>query len=349
MHLASQMVTEQWYVGAYSHEVGSTPLRRVVAGHPLVLYRASAGNVVALTDRCVHRHFPLSEGHVVDDRIVCGYHGFTYDRSGACVAVPAQTRIPAGVRVHSYDVVEQDSFVWVWAGQGPAADPATIPRVPRLADPAWCAVQGSRTIAARYGLLIDNLLDLSHETYLHGGHIGTPEVAETPITCDVDLARNVVYVTRKIRQEECPPFYSRATGLHGPVSRWQEIEFHAPALYVLHVSIAPPGVLDRAAPGDESVFRVDIVHAVTPCTPTSVMDFWSVTRHFAVDDEGLSAFLQQSGQEVVEQDVIALTRLEALFDEDGEDAPERSIGIDTGGLAARRMLASLAAGAVDRA
>ena len=31
-------------------------------------------------------------------------------------------------------------------------------------------------------LLVDNLMDLSHETYLHGGYIGTPEVADTPVT-----------------------------------------------------------------------------------------------------------------------------------------------------------------------
>jgi phenylpropionate dioxygenase-like ring-hydroxylating dioxygenase large terminal subunit len=51
-------------------------------------------------------------------------------------------------------------------------------------------------LAARYGLLIDNLLDLSHETFLHGGYIGTPEVAESPITTEVDADAALVRVSR---------------------------------------------------------------------------------------------------------------------------------------------------------
>ncbi len=41
------------------------------------------------------------------------------------------------------------------------------------------------TIDARFDLLVDNLLDLSHETFLHSGSIGTPEVAETPIEVEI--------------------------------------------------------------------------------------------------------------------------------------------------------------------
>ena len=36
------------------------------------------------------------------------------------------------------------------------------------------------------GSSIDNLLDLSHETFLHADLIGTPEVAESPITTSID-------------------------------------------------------------------------------------------------------------------------------------------------------------------
>jgi len=50
--------------------------------------------------------------------------------------------------------------------------------------------------AARASLLVDNLMDLSHETYLHGGYIGTPEVAETPITTEVDEDAGVINVSR---------------------------------------------------------------------------------------------------------------------------------------------------------
>ena len=83
---------------------------------------------------------------------------------------------------------------------------------------------------ARYGLLIDNLLDLSHETFLHSGLIGTPEVAESPITTTVDDEAAVVHVSRRMEAVECPKFYSGSTGLRSPIDRWQDIEYHAPGL-----------------------------------------------------------------------------------------------------------------------
>src|SRR3954462_4679144 len=120
----------QWYVAAYGREVGRDLLARTVLGEPLVLYRTEAGEVVALADRCVHRRFPLSESRLDGDRVVCGYHGFTYDTSGACVYVPGQKRIPRTARVASYPVVERDALIWVWIGDPALADPQIIPRAP---------------------------------------------------------------------------------------------------------------------------------------------------------------------------------------------------------------------------
>ena len=80
-------------------------------------------------------------------------------------------------------------------------------------------------LAARASLLVDNLMDLSHETYLHGGYIGTPEVAETPITTEVDEEAGIVYVSRHMDDAECPPFYAKSTGIQGRITRWQDIEF----------------------------------------------------------------------------------------------------------------------------
>jgi Phenylpropionate dioxygenase and related ring-hydroxylating dioxygenases, large terminal subunit len=58
------------------------------AGEPIVLVRPQNGAVFALEDRCAHRQVPLHLGVVRGDRVQCGYHCWTYDRSGACVNVP---------------------------------------------------------------------------------------------------------------------------------------------------------------------------------------------------------------------------------------------------------------------
>ena len=47
-----------------------------------------------MEDRCVHRAYPLSAGRLEGDRVVCGYHGFTYDPDGRCVEVPSQENVP---------------------------------------------------------------------------------------------------------------------------------------------------------------------------------------------------------------------------------------------------------------
>jgi phenylpropionate dioxygenase-like ring-hydroxylating dioxygenase large terminal subunit len=292
----------------------------------------------------VHRRFPLSQvpSRLIDDQVVCGYHGFTYGADGRCTMVPGQTRIPRTARLGTYPVVERDSFVWVWIGDPARADQARIPRAPWLDSPAYTAVSGMEPLKARFGLLVDNLLDLSHETYLHGGYIGTPEVADTPITTEVDEEAGVVRVSRHMDDAECPPFYSRSTGLNGRITRWQDIEYTPPCLYLLHSRIAPVGVLPRPDGTDPDAFHVEVVYAITPETENTTLDFWAVARDFALDDQEVSDFLATQNRTVVLQDVAALDVLEQAVATEPPGLQELSINIDTGGLAARRLLAALA-------
>lgn len=328
---------DQWYVAAWSSEVGRELLGRTVLGEPLALYRTQAGEPVVLADRCVHRRYPLSASGLDGDRVVCGYHGFTYDTTGTCVYVPGQKRVPRTARVSSYPVAEVDAMVWVWIGDPELADVDRIPRAPHLAEDGWVTVRGMEPIDADYGLLVDNLMDLSHETYLHGGYIGTPEVAETPITTEVDEAAGIVRVSRHMADAECPPFYARSTGIEGRIRRLQDIEYHAPCLYLLHSRISPSGA-------ESPVFCTEITYAITPSAPGKVYDFWAVSRDFAVDDDEVTTFLRDFNHTVVMQDVDALNLLQRSLDTEPAGYQELSINIDTGGLAARRILAKLAAG-----
>jgi vanillate O-demethylase monooxygenase subunit len=242
------------------------------------------------------------------------------------VYVPGQKRIPRTARVASYPVVEQDSLIWVWIGDPALADAQTIPRAEHLDSPGWTTVRGMEPIDADYGLLVDNLLDLSHETYLHGGYIGTPEVAETPITTEVDEGAGIVRVSRHMDDAECPPFYAKSTGIEGRITRWQDIEYHAPCLYLLHSRIAPVGVLPEADGSDPNGFHTD---------------FWMVSRDWATDDDEVTEFLRSNNHTVVMQDVDALNLLQKTLGTERTGYQELSINIDTGGLAARRILARL--------
>ncbi|PWK48196.1 vanillate O-demethylase monooxygenase subunit [Actinoplanes xinjiangensis] len=341
--MTTAFVPDQWYVAAYTREVTRELFTRTVCGESILFWRTVDGAVTAMSDRCVHRRFPLSEkpSHLVGDTVVCGYHGFTYGADGVCVAVPGQSRVPRTARLRSYPVVEQDSFVWVFIGDPALAATTRIPRAPWLDLPGWTVVSGMEPLAARASLLVDNLLDLSHETYLHGGYIGTPEVAETPITTEVDEEAGIVYVSRHMADAACPPFYANSTGITGRITRWQDIEYTPPCLYLLHSRIAPAGVLPNEDGSDPDAFHVEVVYAITPETEGSTHDFWAVARDFALDDEDVSDYLAKSNRTVVLQDVAALDTLEKVIAGEPDGYQELSINIDTGGLAARRMIARM--------
>ena len=97
----------EWYVGAWDHEIGRNLVHRRILGEPIVLYRMENGDVVALQDECQHRKLPLSMGVLIGDTVQCGYHGLEFDCTGACINVPGAERIPPRASVRSYPVIER--------------------------------------------------------------------------------------------------------------------------------------------------------------------------------------------------------------------------------------------------
>jgi nitrite reductase/ring-hydroxylating ferredoxin subunit len=123
--------------------------RAAVAGRPVSVRLFGApwaltildGVPVVLPDRCPHRRVPLSAGRVVEtpggQRLECAYHGWQFDRSGACRHIPALagTAVPAGMRAAApAGVVERHGLVWAsWRAQGPFPDAAITARLARSA------------------------------------------------------------------------------------------------------------------------------------------------------------------------------------------------------------------------
>jgi len=333
-------IRHAWYVAALSSELSERPLARTILGEHVAMYRDSTGRVVAMLDTCPHRGYPLSQGKLVDDQLVCGYHGFTFDCSGACVSVPGQDRIPTKLAVRTFPLVEQGAWVWIWMSHD-EADYEKLPDTPWLTDTQnWSIVSGVAKIEANFGLLVDNLLDLSHETFLHRGSIGTPEVATTPIEVETDEEGGVVNVYRHMVNVECPPFYANTTGLSGRIDRWQDIEYFPPSYYKLNSRVARVNEPPLPDGSDDHAFHMKIFYGLTPSTETAVWDFWALSRDFALGDGETDTFLEKMQMNVVQEDVDALNILQRRISE-GQEISEVSIKIDRGGLSARRMLMSL--------
>ena len=156
-----------WYAVAWDHEITRAPFGRVVCGEPLVLYRQTSGAVSAFEDCCPHRLLPLSKGFLRGEHLVCKYHGLRFDSCGQCVWMPGQEGIHKEARLRVYPVAEKHRFVWVWIGDPEAADEKQIPELWWCSDPKWVFEGSTYHLRCNYQLLVDNLMDLSHETFVH--------------------------------------------------------------------------------------------------------------------------------------------------------------------------------------
>jgi vanillate O-demethylase monooxygenase subunit len=218
---------DAWYAAAYDVEVAHALLPRTICNQKLVLYRRTDGQVAVLEDACWHRLMPLSLGRLEGDEVVCGYHGLVYNSQGRCTFMPSQETLNPSACVRAYPVVEKHRFVWVWPGDPAKADPALVPDMHWNDDPEWAGDGKMIRVACDYRLVVDNLMDLTHETFVHGSSIGNRAVAEAPFVAT--HGDRSATVTRWMEGIEAPPFWAgqihHARGYRGPVDRWQIIRF----------------------------------------------------------------------------------------------------------------------------
>lgn len=163
---------------------GSGPLRVRVFGQDLVLWRG-AGGVAAFDDRCPHRGAALSLGRVVEGQLQCAYHGWCFDRAGACTRIPAVPGFvpPAGHAASAWQVAQAHGLWWV------ARDP--LQPAPPACDgvPARRVVCGPYTVETSAPRLVENFLDTSHFAFVHEGWLGDaahPEVPPYTVTHTAD-------------------------------------------------------------------------------------------------------------------------------------------------------------------
>ena len=62
--------------------------------------------------------------------------------------------------------------MWLWMGDPTSADPALIPEALGHDHPDWLMQTGQLAYEANYELINDNLLDLTHLSYVHEKTLG---------------------------------------------------------------------------------------------------------------------------------------------------------------------------------
>ncbi|WP_432696671.1 Rieske 2Fe-2S domain-containing protein [Marinobacterium sp. YM272] len=323
-----------WYVAAWDAEVGRTLLARTICDKEMVFYRRLDGTAVALADACWHRLLPLSVGSLDGDEVVCGYHGLKFNDAGRCTHMPSQETLNPSACVHSFPVVERHRFVWVWPGDPSKADPSLIPDLGWFDDAAWAGDGRMTEVAADYRLVIDNLMDLTHETYVHASSIGNEALAEAPF--EPSHGERTATITRWVLNEEAPAFWAAQLNKPGPVDRWQYIHFLAPATIVLDVGVAPAGT--GAPEGDRSQgVSMWVVHIPTPSTENTCYYFWCHLRNYRVGEQGLTRRIMEAAVGILREDEDVIEAQQRAIDKNpGRDF--NNLNIDAGSLWARRRI-----------
>jgi vanillate O-demethylase monooxygenase subunit len=237
-------------------------------------------------------------------------------------------------------VVERHRLIWLWPGDPALADPAKVPDFHWNDGTEWVGEGGTYyDLKCDYRLVTDNLMDLTHEIYVHAGSIGHDAIADTPF--DVTHTDRTATVTRWMTDIEPPPFWAKMLGKPGNVDRWQIILFQAPAVVVGDVGVAPAGT--GALQGDRSQgVNGCFLAAITPANDRTCHYFWNFVRTFRTDDEQLSRDLQHAhanpeGKGVYDQDHVVLEAQQRAIDKNPR-LPFYNLNIDAGALWARRMI-----------
>jgi len=177
--MASVSLEQHWHPIAPAGEIDGQPRQYMLLGQRLVAFR-DAEDAVVFKDVCIHRGAELSGGWIDGGRLTCPYHGWQYDRTGACVHIPSLpdgATIPSKARAIKYNTREAYGLVWVAMAERAAA----FPEWPEDAwkNPAYHVFMvGDYTWDTSAGRAVENAMDFSHFNFVHKGFT---ELADGPV------------------------------------------------------------------------------------------------------------------------------------------------------------------------
>ncbi len=279
-----------WYAAMWSEGLKAGELvARTLLDEPLVFFRDASSAPVAMDDMCPHRLAPLRLGKLLPDgRIQCGYHGLEFGSDGQCLKNPhGSGRIPKNCRVKTYRLVEKHTLVWIWMGDA-TPDEALIPDF-RYLDPDSGYDVGQRdtiTMETNYRYIVDNLMDLSHASFLHDGVLGNEETI--PAEIQVRQEGPYVFVQRDMLNVSPPLLRDLLFNRNGaPVNMWATVRWSAPGAVLNDVGTYALGT-------DRKDFSGQLgCHILTPETADTTLYHTAAARQGpvgAVAEEGDEAF-----------------------------------------------------------
>ena len=224
-----------WHPVTYAHELlADRPMAAKLLDEPVVLWRTADGTPHAMKDVCIHRGTALSLGRLEDDCIVCPYHAWRYDASGACVKIPQSKHqtIPTKARTPVYDCQEKYGLVWV-----SLADPIySLPAIPELENGDLKVVNtGPFSWDSDASRQVENFTDFGHFPWVHPGVLGDPSRPLVP-DYEVEIKDHVLHY--QVVRPEAPnsddfPIFANEDVVKP--DRHSQYELHLPYTIVLRL------------------------------------------------------------------------------------------------------------------
>lgn len=162
-----------WFAVAFSEDVPpGKVLRRRFMGEDVVIYRTRSGLPRVIDPYCPHLGAHLGYGgSVAGEEIVCPFHHFRFDSSGACTATGYGTK-PPNARLAVKRAVEVNGVIMVWRH---ASDGLPTWEVPEKAVSGFPSpARHMYTIIDHPQEVVENAIDIGHVGPIH--HYKNPRV-----------------------------------------------------------------------------------------------------------------------------------------------------------------------------
>jgi len=171
-----------WYPIILSKDLKpGKPEKIKVLGVDLVAFRGEDGQPHVLSDTCCHRGGSLGGNwsgvdapRIVNDAIVCPYHGWEFSGSGKCVNIPSigyGSKVPSRARVDAYPVQEKYQIIFAFLGDLEEEDRPPLLEIEEYGQEGWRTNEIlSFDVDFYFERSVENGLDPAHNEFVHPTH-----------------------------------------------------------------------------------------------------------------------------------------------------------------------------------
>jgi phenylpropionate dioxygenase-like ring-hydroxylating dioxygenase large terminal subunit len=200
-------------------------------------------------------------------------------------------------------------------GDPAVADPTLVPRALNHDHPDWFMQTGQLAYDANYELINDNLLDLSHLSYVHQNTLGRKSMSwgqSRPRTTRIERG---LRIERWVVDHPRPAYLGLPAGSLSDM--WASYDYLVPGVFLLATKSYPPGMAadcGMEVPSSAPDWITSTSQAVTPISEQKTVYYYSscLSRRFATEEHSRQqmavierAFAEDKAMIEAQQQVIA--------------------------------------------